>query len=84
MLLWESAVGAIVGPGQKATLQSRPYQTDYLNDTMLGLMKVSSTYYQPEHDVLSPQFQPAPRRILGQPYQAGTSKCTQPPCLAVR
>ena len=84
MLLWESAVGAIVGPGQKATLQSRPYQTDHLNDTVLGLMKVTSTYYQPEHDVLGPQFQPAPRRILGQPYLAGASRCAQPPCVAAR
>lgn len=83
MLLWESAVGAIVGPEQRAALRSRPYQTDHLDHAVLGLMKVSSTYYQPEHDVLGPQFQAMPRRIHGQPYLAGTS-CVQPPCVTVR
>ena len=70
MLLWESPVGAIVGPGQKSALQGRPYQTDHLDHTVLGLLKVASAYYQPEHDVFSPQFQPTPRRIRGQPYLA--------------
>ncbi|MDB5760506.1 MAG: hypothetical protein JWM30_3795 [Burkholderia sp.] len=68
MLLWESPVGAIVGPEQRGPLQGRPYQTDHLDHTVLGLMKVASAYYQPEHDVLSPQFQPTPRRIRGRPY----------------
>ena len=70
MLLWESPAGAIVGPGQKRALQGRPYQTDHLDHTVLGLLKVASAYYQPEHDVFSPQFQPTPRRIRGQPYLA--------------
>lgn len=84
MLLWESAVGAIVDPGQRTMLQIRPYQTDHLDHTVLGLMRVTSTHYAPQHDVLSPQFQPSQRRIRSQPYLAGTSRCAQPPCLAVR
>jgi heptose-I-phosphate ethanolaminephosphotransferase len=84
MLLWESAVGAIVGSGQRTMLQSRPYQTDQLDHTVLGLMKVTSTYYAPQHDVLSPQFQPSQRRIRSQPYLTDTSRCAQPPCLAVQ
>jgi len=68
MLLWESPVGAIAGPERRSGLQGRPYQTDHLDHTVLGLLKVSSTYYQPEHDLLSPQFHPAPRRLRGQPY----------------
>lgn len=84
LLLWESPVGAIVAPGQGSALEGRPYQTDYLDHTVLGLMKVTSAYYQPEHDVLSPWFQPAPRRIRGLPYLAGTSACARQPCPALR
>jgi heptose-I-phosphate ethanolaminephosphotransferase len=68
MLLWESPVGAIAGPARRDALQDRPYQTDHLDHTVLGLLKVSSAYYQPEHDLLGPQFQPAPRKLRGQPY----------------
>jgi len=84
MLLWESPGGAIVDAGQRNMLQARPYQTDYLDHTVLGLMKVTSTYYRPEHDVFSQQFQPAPRSIDGRPYLKTPLACAQPPCLAVR
>lgn len=84
MILWESPVGAIAGPEQRAALQRRPYQTDYLDHTMLGLLKVTSTYYQPEHDALSPQFRPTPRRINGRPYLPAPSACAQTPCSASR
>jgi heptose-I-phosphate ethanolaminephosphotransferase len=80
MLLWESPIGAIVGPVQKRALRAQPYQTDYLDHTVLGLMKIASNYYRPEHDVLSPQFRPKPRRIQGRPYLAGPLACAQPPC----
>lgn len=84
MILWESPAGASAGAQQRAALQGQPYQTDYLDHTMLGLLKVSSTYYQPEHDVLSAQFRPAPRRIDGRPYLAAPSACAQLPCSAAR
>ena len=84
MILWESPAGASAGAQQRAVLQGQPYQTDYLDHTMLGLLKVSSTYYQPEHDLLSAQFRPAPRRIDGRPYLAAPSACAQLPCSAAR
>ena len=83
LLLWESTAGAIASREQRTALESRPYQTDHLNDTMLALLKVSSTYYRPEHDLLSPQFRPAPRQIAGKPYLAGAPTCAKPPCPAV-
>jgi hypothetical protein len=48
---------------------------------VLGLLKVTSAYYQPEHDLLSPQFRPAPRLIGGLPYQP-PPRCPQPPAAA--
>lgn len=83
MMLWESPVGAVAGNARKSQLQGRPYQTDHLDHTVLGLLKVTSTYYQPENDVLSPAFRPAPRQIRGQPYLGG-SGCAGAPCVAVR
>ena len=69
-LVWESPVGATVSRDGRAALQKRPYQTDHIENTVLGLMKVSSSYYRAEHDVLSPLFRPSPRRIGGRPYLA--------------
>ncbi len=71
-LVWESPVGAIVSRDGRAALQKRPYQTDHIENTVLGLMKVSSSDYRAEHDVLSPLFRPMPRHIGGQPYVAQT------------
>ncbi|MET0963433.1 MAG: phosphoethanolamine transferase [Noviherbaspirillum sp.] len=83
-LIWESPVGATVSRGARATLQKRPYQTDHMEHTVLGLMKISSAYYQPEHDLLSPLFRFAPRRIGGHAYQPAATGCAQPPCLSAR
>jgi heptose-I-phosphate ethanolaminephosphotransferase len=83
LLLWESPVGAIVGRGQGSALEGRPYQTDYLDHTVSGLLKLTSAYYVPERDVLSPRFQPTPRPIHGLPYVAGASACTRQACTAV-
>ena len=83
-LIWESRVGAIVSPDGRAALQRRPYQTDHIDHTVLGLMKVDSAYYQPQHDLLSPRFRPTPRRIGALPYLASDPLCAQPPCPAVR
>ncbi len=81
-LIWESSIGATVDPTSRVVVQKRPYQTDYLDHTVLGLMRVESTYYQPEHDVLSTRFKSMPRRIGGQPYLV-KAPCTQP-CQSVR
>lgn len=83
LLLWQNPTGALAPEGQKTALESRPYQTDYLDNTMLALLKVSSAYYQPEHDLLSPQFRPAPRLISGKPYQPEGFPCPKAPCQVV-
>ena len=83
LLLWQNPTGALAPKGQKTALESRPYQTDYLDNTMLALLKVSSAYYQPEHDLLSPQFRPAPRLISGKPYQPEGFPCPKAPCQVV-
>jgi len=48
--------------------ENRPYQTDRLDHTLLGLMAVKGDYYDPAGDVLSPDFQPEPRILVGKPY----------------
>lgn len=67
MLLWNNASGGFAA-GQKKLLEKRPYQTDHLNHTMLGLLRIQTKYYDPNHDVLSDRFIPAARTINGQPY----------------
>jgi heptose-I-phosphate ethanolaminephosphotransferase len=81
VLLWKNAAARDGGEQDPAALQQRPYQTDRMEHTVLGLLKVTSAYYQPEHDLLSPQFRPAPRLIGGLPYQP-PPRCPQPPAAA--
>jgi heptose-I-phosphate ethanolaminephosphotransferase len=51
-----------------AAIRGRPYQTDVLDHTLLGLMGIAGDYYDPRCDILSDQFVPAPRFVFGQPY----------------
>ena len=83
-VVWQSPADAAGNVADRAALQKRPYQTDYLDHTMLGLLKVDSAYYQTEHDLLSPRFQPVPRRIGSQPYLAAEADCATTGCAAVR
>ncbi|MFJ3055223.1 phosphoethanolamine transferase [Herbaspirillum sp. NPDC087042] len=75
MLLWtRSFTGK--SAEDKAQLEYRPYQTDQMEHTVLGLLGVESVYYDGRRDILSQRFQ-APafhqvRRINGQPYQPRT------------
>ncbi|VVD91508.1 phosphoethanolamine transferase [Pandoraea terrigena] len=65
MLVWtHDAIDA----RKRATLESRPYQTDQLDHTLLGLLDIDTAYYNASHDVLSDAFSPAPRSINGQAY----------------
>ncbi|WP_157112277.1 phosphoethanolamine transferase [Pandoraea faecigallinarum] len=65
MLVWRrNAPGAEA----RAALEARPYQTDRLEHTMLGLLDIDTPYYNAAHDLLSDAFTPAPRRINGAPY----------------
>ncbi|VVE81933.1 phosphoethanolamine transferase [Pandoraea sputorum] len=65
MLVWSrNAVDAKARPA----LEQRPYQTDRLDHTMLGLLDIDTPYYNASHDVLSDAFVPTPRRINGRAY----------------
>jgi heptose-I-phosphate ethanolaminephosphotransferase len=51
----------------------RPYQTDTLDHTLLGLMGIAGYYYDPRRDILSEAFEPVPRIVDGQPWVSGTN-----------
>ena len=53
---------------EKENLLSRAYQTDLIDHTLLGLMEIEGDYYDPSHNVLSPDFEPSPRTTVGKPY----------------
>ncbi|VVD90217.1 phosphoethanolamine transferase [Pandoraea anhela] len=65
MLVWQRDAP----PAQtRAALEARPYQTDRLEHTMLGLLDIETPYYDASHDLLSDTFAPIPRRINGRAY----------------
>lgn len=72
MLLWtRSFTGK--SPDEKAMLEYRPYQTDHLEHTVMGLLGIRSAYYEASRDLLSeefdaPDFSNGMRRINGTPY----------------
>ncbi|KAF1047885.1 MAG: Phosphoethanolamine transferase CptA [Herbaspirillum frisingense] len=76
MLLWtRSFVGK--SPDDKAHLEYRAYQTDHMEHTVMGLLGVTSVYYEADRDILSERFHSHDfvnglRRINGQPYQPRT------------
>ena len=52
----------------RAALRARPYQTDVLDHTLLGLLNISGDYYDPRGDIFSESFKPASRSLRGKPY----------------
>lgn len=67
MLLWRSpAFSSSVDADQ--VVAPRPYQTDQLDHTLLGLMQVKGDYYDARRDILSPAFVPLPREVAGAVY----------------
>ncbi|MFT5533316.1 MAG: heptose-I-phosphate ethanolaminephosphotransferase [Burkholderiaceae bacterium] len=67
MLVWKQPSGRPTAP-RKMMLENRPYQTDHLDHTMLGLLNINTLHYNPARDVMSEWFTPDPRSINGQPY----------------
>lgn len=67
LLFWKSDRFPLDLP-DRGSLLTRPYQTDLVDHTLLGLMGVEGDYYDPSHDILSPDFEPAPRFAAGKPY----------------
>lgn len=41
---------------RRAALEARDYRTDYLDHTLLGLLGIRTSFYQPENDILSSQY----------------------------
>jgi len=41
---------------RRAKLEARDYRTDYLDHTLLGLLGIRTSFYQPENDILSSQY----------------------------
>ncbi|MGO0790674.1 phosphoethanolamine transferase [Herbaspirillum seropedicae] len=81
MLLWtRSFIGK--SSEERAQLEHRPYQTDQMEHTILGLLGVRSVYYDAHRDILSDSFHAPPfhglRRINGQPYLPRTVPYNQP------
>jgi heptose-I-phosphate ethanolaminephosphotransferase len=67
MIFWRSS--SFPAPAVDAdALRARPYQTDVLDHTLLGLMAISGDYYDPRKDIFSEQFEKVARTIRGAPY----------------
>jgi heptose-I-phosphate ethanolaminephosphotransferase len=67
MISWRSP--DFPAPGVNTTaLGHRPYQTDVLDHTLLGLLGISGDYYDPRRDIFSDKFEPWQRVVLKQPY----------------
>ncbi len=71
MLIWNNQQAPQSGAA-RAALESRPYQTDKLDATVLGLLKIETRYYAAHDDILSGAFQPVQRFMNGLQYQRGT------------
>jgi len=83
MLLWTRSFSA-KNSVDKAILENRPYQTDHLEHTIMGLLKVESRYYSSSRDIMSDafvseDFSNGLRRINGRPYLPRTVTFNQPP-----
>ncbi len=51
----------------KASLD-RPFMTDIVGHLLLTLGQVKSPYYNPEHDIISPNYKPTKRKVYGRAY----------------
>ncbi len=67
MIFWRSSAFPLPR-ADPATLRNRPYQTDLLDHTLLGLMGIAGDYYDPRADIFSEAFEPAQRTLRGEPY----------------
>ncbi|MGK5081251.1 phosphoethanolamine transferase [Janthinobacterium sp. HLX7-2] len=70
MLIWNNQQ-APQSTAARAALESRPYQTDKLDATVLGLLKIETRYYAAHDDILSSTFLPVQRFMNGLQYQRG-------------
>jgi heptose-I-phosphate ethanolaminephosphotransferase len=69
MIFWRSASfpDPAVSP---SSLGRRPFQTDILDHTLLGLLAIAGDDYDPRRDILSESFKPLPRSVNGRPWES--------------
>jgi heptose-I-phosphate ethanolaminephosphotransferase len=67
MLFWQSKQFPLALKDIES-IGNRPYQTDILDHTLLGLMGIEGDYYDPRRNILSMDFEPIPRFAAGKPY----------------
>jgi heptose-I-phosphate ethanolaminephosphotransferase len=67
MIVWDSTLTQS-GRHAKTGLENRSYQTDHLEHTVVGLLKIDTIYYDKNLDILSNQFKAMVRTLNGQPY----------------
>jgi heptose-I-phosphate ethanolaminephosphotransferase len=67
MIVWDSTL-AKLDRHAKTGLENRSYQTDHLEHTVLGLLKIDTIYYDKNRDILGNQFKSMVRTLNGQPY----------------
>jgi heptose-I-phosphate ethanolaminephosphotransferase len=67
MLLWRSPT-FLSSSVEDEIAAPRPYQTDQLDHTLLGLMQIEGAYYDARRDIMSPAFAPLPRVVAGESY----------------
>ncbi len=67
LLLWQNRPDSSF-TANKSQLENRPYQTDHLDHTLLGLLDISTPFYSAKHDLLSDSFTPDSRTLDSRPY----------------
>ena len=67
MLIWRSPLFA-ADLSKDQSIAKRPYQTDQLDHTLLGLMQIEGAYYDARRDIMSATFAPLPRYLAGAAY----------------
>jgi heptose-I-phosphate ethanolaminephosphotransferase len=75
MFLWTRDQALLAA---KSSYESRPYQTDELDWTLLSLLGIKTNRDQPQFDLLGAGFKPWQRIIDGRPYVPGRSHVALP------
>lgn len=76
MFLWTKDSALLAA---KSTYETRPYQTDELDWTLLSLLGITTNRDQPQFDLLGTGFKPWQRIIDKRPYIPGRSHVALPP-----
>lgn len=76
MFLWTRDQALLAA---KSTYESRPYQTDELDWTLLSLLGVRTNRDQPQFDILGASYKPWQRVLDKRPYVPGRSHIASPP-----